>query len=162
MSAVPDAPSFGALLAPLLGKVSTADRPRFLALLERTAAARYRAWADEWPHHREALLTCAASEDQIADRIEASFTCAADTLAEMQRILPAARDIYYGVFDGLPVVEQLRLQAAAELQGAAAWRHVAAGLADDADRQRMVDVLQSCSALEEQSSRLVTQLLAEG
>lgn len=161
MPAVPDAPSFGALLAPLLGQVSTADRPRFLALLERTAAARYRAWADEWPHHRDALLTCAASEDEIADRIEASFSCGADTLADMHRILPEARDIYYGVFEGLSAVEQLRLQAAAELQGAAAWRHVAAGLAEDADRQRLVDVLQSCSALEEQSSRLVTQLLGE-
>jgi hypothetical protein len=152
-------PDFGELLSPVLAQVPAEARPRFLALLERTAADRYRQWADAWPHHRAALLGCAASEDEIADRIDAAFPCDTVTLEALRALLPAARDIYYRVFDGMPIAEQLRLQAGAELQGALAWQRIADRLPDSGGRAALVTVLDSCSALERTSSTVVEGLL---
>jgi hypothetical protein len=152
-------PNFGELLSPVLAQVPTGARPRFLALLERTAADRYRSWAETWPQHRAALLGCAASEDEIADRIEAAFDCDAATLDRLRSLVPAARDTYYRVFEGLPLTEQLRLQAGAELQGALAWRHIAERLPESDDRAALVDVLDSCSELERSSSTVVDGIL---
>jgi hypothetical protein len=152
-------PNFGELLSPVLAQVPAGVRPRFLALLERTAADRYRGWADAWPQHRAALLGCAASEDEIADRIDAAFDCDADTLEGLRALLPAARDIYYRVFENLPIAEQLRLQAGAELQGALAWQHIADRLPDSGTRAALVAVLDSCSALERTSSTVVEGIL---
>jgi hypothetical protein len=39
-------PNFGALLGEFIGQVPTGTMPRFLALLERTAADRFRGWAE--------------------------------------------------------------------------------------------------------------------
>jgi hypothetical protein len=152
-------PDFGRHLGPVLAEVGAEERPAFLAMLERTAADRYRAWADAWPDHRGPLLECAASEDEIADRIDAAFPCDAETRARLVALLPTARVRYYELFDGHPVAEQLRMQAHAELQGAAAWRHIAERLPEDERRQRLVDVLASCSELEERSSAVVRTLL---
>lgn len=148
-------PDFGALLAPVLSRVPDAARPRFLALLERTAADRYRAWAAELPHEAEALNRCAQREDEISDRIEALFELDEVSLAELRSLLPAARALYYAAFDGLPINEQLRLQADAELQGANAWRSVARRLSDTS----VIAELERCSAIEEESSRVVTEIL---
>jgi hypothetical protein len=152
-------PNFGELLSPVLAQVPAGARPRFLALLERTAADRYRDWAEAWPEHRAALLVCAASEDEIADRIEAAFGCDPATLDHLHSLVPAARDAYYRVFEGLPVAEQLRLQAGAELQGALAWQHIAERLPDSCGRDTLVAVLDSCSELERNSSTRVDGIL---
>ena len=149
-------PNFGALLAPVLSRVDGRLRPRFLALLERTAADRYRMWADALPEHRVELMGCAASEDDIADRIEAAFPIAVADLDGLRQLVPEARSIYYAVFDSLPVLEQLRLQAAAELQGAQAWRSIAAAVSDPT----VLAELARCSELEETSSAVVQQVLA--
>ncbi len=148
-------PNFGALLAPVLSHVPDLARPRFLALLERTAADRYRAWAAELPHDAEALNSCAQREDEISDRIEALFELDDGSLAELRSLLPAARALYYAAFDGLPINEQLRLQADAELQGAHAWRSIARRLSDPS----VIAELYRCSAIEEESSRVVTEVL---
>ena len=66
----PHIPSFGELLAPYLSGVPEEALPFLLSQLERTAAARYRGWAEEVAEYREKLLACADSEDEIADRVE--------------------------------------------------------------------------------------------
>jgi hypothetical protein len=154
----PPVPNFGEMLAPIIGRVPAAAMPRFLAMLERTAADRYRSWALAWPAHGEVLLACAAREDEIADLIEAAFECDDDTLAAMRALLPEARDLYYAAFDGFSVAEQLHLQAAAELQGAAAWQGIAGRLPPASEH--VVAVLARCSALERHSSVAVQELLA--
>jgi len=149
-------PDFGALLAPFITQVPDEDRPRFLALLERGAAARYRAWSEELAEHAGPLLACARREDEIADRIERTFAIDPAVLARAEAALPGARDVYYAVFRGLPVGEQLRVQAEAERQGAAAWRRIAGRVSDPA----ILAELAACSALEEESARVVDGLVA--
>ena len=147
--------NFGALLTPVLSRVPDPDRPRFLALLERTAADRYRAWAGELPHEAEVLNGCAQREDEIADRIEARFEIDDASLAELRTLLPEARALYYAAFDGFSIDDQLRMQADAELQGANAWRSIAQRVSDAS----VIAELVRCSALEEETSRVVTELL---
>lgn len=153
-------PRFGELLAPVLGRVPPDAVPRFLALLERTAADRYRGWAEEWPQHGDVLLACAGREDEIADRIDAAFACDDHTLEFLRGLLPEARDIYYRAFDGYTVAEQLALQAEAELQGAAAWRGIADRLGPGPGSAALAEALATCSELEECSSLAVAELLA--
>ncbi len=98
-----ETPNFGLLLAPILSQVDAESRPRFLALLERTAADRYRSWATQLPTHAPVLLECAGREDEIADRIEAVFSIGAAKLEDLKALLPEARDIYYAAFDGMEV-----------------------------------------------------------
>ena len=69
-------PNFGELLAPYIGSVPEEAVPAFLARLERTAADRYRMWAEAVPEHREDLLACARREDDIADRVERIYPLA--------------------------------------------------------------------------------------
>ena len=150
------APDFGALLAPQLASIPPDALPRFLALLERGAAQRYRDWAAELPDHAEVLLSCAASEDEIADRIEAAFAIDAATESAIQAPLPAASTTYLGAFEGLDVWDQLRIQADAERQGARAWRNVASRTTDPAT----LAALEACSALETESADRLDALLA--
>lgn len=149
-------PEFGRLLAPVIGDLGPAERPAFLAMLERTAAQRYRSWAEQEPLWREELLACAAREDEIADRVSARFSVEPDVSARLEALLPGAREIYFGVFEGLNVREQLGIQAAAERQGANAWRSVSAtpGLS-----AAVLAELAACSALEETTADAVDALL---
>ena len=149
-------PRFGALLAPFISQVPTDAMPRFLALLERGAANRYREWADLLPDHAEALLTCAASEDEIADRIEAAFTLDPSLRDTVNAPLPGAIDTYRKAFGGLDVWDQLRVQANAERQGAQAWRNIATRV----DDPEVLDALATCSTLEEASADRLDELIA--
>lgn len=149
-------PNFGQLLAPFIGQVPPPIMPRFLALLERGAADRYREWAVMLPAHTDVLLLCAASEDEIADRVEAVFTLDDAVREELVAPLPQAKQTYYDAFSGMDVWDQLRVQANAERQGAQAWRNIAARMADD----RVIAELATCSALEEQSADRLDALIA--
>lgn len=150
-----ETPNFGLLLSPVLSRVDATARPRFLALLERTAADRYRQWAIAFPSGENVLMECAAREDEIADVIEAAFPIDEEKLAELIALLPAARDIYYAAFDGFTVLEQIEMQSDAELQGASAWRSIASGATDAS----VLAALARCSALEETSSRAAKTFL---
>ncbi len=150
-------PNFGALLSPYIGQIPAEAVPRFLALLERGAAERYRYWAEQLPEHAEDLLVCAGAEDEIADRIEAAFMLDSSLHELLQAQLPGARDTYYGVFTPLDVWDQLRVQANAERQGAQAWRGIATRTGDPA----VLDALSKCSALEEASADTLDRLVAE-
>ena len=54
-----EAPNFAVLLGPWIADIPNEAVPRFLALLERGAAERYRGWADQLPELAEGLLECA-------------------------------------------------------------------------------------------------------
>ncbi len=148
-------PNFGALLAPYIAQVPESARPRFLAMLERGAAERYRMWAEALPQQASGLLACAAREDEIADRIEQLFHIDEAMVLVLQAPLPAARDTYYAIFDGLDAFDQLAIQADAERQGATAWRGIAAGISDPLIRVE----LEQCSLLEERSADFLDALI---
>jgi hypothetical protein len=116
-------PNFGQLLAPAIGSVPAAAIPAFLARLERTAAQRYRLWAEAVPDHAKGLLACADREDEIADRAEVIYPATtAEQIDAMDRAIGPAKTTYYAIFADLTPVEQMTIQANAERQGAAAWR----------------------------------------
>ncbi len=149
-------PHFGELLRPYIARVAPETMPRFLALLERGAADRYRGWAEQLPEHRTGLMQCAASEDEIADRIDGAF--ALDDSLREQLIAPLreALQTYHNVLAPLPIWDQIRIQANAERQGAAAWRGIASRHPDPA----VIDVLETCSRLEESSADFLDDLIA--
>lgn len=148
-------PNFGRLLAPVIGQLPAHAVPRFLALLERGAAQRYREWAVQVPEHAEVLLACAVREDEIADRVDQVWPIDDVALAQIEAPLPAARDLYYGAFHGMSPWEQLMVQADAELQGAAAWRSIAANHPDP----NVCAELEHCALLEEESSRELQRII---
>lgn len=117
-----DIPKFGELLAEHLGGVPAEAYPYLLSQLERTAADRYRQWADEVPSHRDGILKCAAAEDEIADRVEALFPPSDEHRALVAEIIPKAKKTYYSAFEPYTPVEQMTIQANAERQGANAWQ----------------------------------------
>lgn len=153
----PEFPNFASLLRPYIEAVAEPARPRFLARLERGAAERYRLWAAEAPGAASGLLGCARREDEIAERVERLFPADAAQLGEIEAALPGARDTYYGVFADLAPREQLRIQANAERQGAAAWRLLASQQSDAGVR----DELLACAGLEEESALFLEKLLGD-
>lgn len=160
MATLPTVPQFGALLRSRIASVPDAARPAFLSGLERSAAARYREWAEAAPEHAEVLLECAAREDEIADLIAGLFPVGADLQQAVDEALPAAVAVYYEVFAPYDVLDQLYLQSEAELQGAQAWVGIAADIDDNADNSTARHVLARCTALEQQSAAAVKGLLA--
>ena len=119
-------PNFGELLAEHRGAVPTEAYPYLVSQLERTAADRYRGWAEDVPEHAEALLACAAREDEIAVRVEAMFPPSDEHRRLVATIIPAAKATYYSVFEPFTHVQQMTIQANAERQGAGAWQNLKA------------------------------------
>ena len=156
MPALPTVPQFGALLRAHIASVPDTARPAFLSGLERSAAARYREWADAAPEHSVVLLECAAREDEIAELIAELFPVGPEVQRAVDDALPAAVAVYYDVFAPYDVLDQLYLQSEAELQGAQAWVGIAAGTNDPAARE----VLARCTTLEQESAAAVKELLA--
>lgn len=157
MSTIP-VPDFGLLLAPFISTVPESAVPAFLARLERTAADRYRMWADAVPEHAEGLLECAAREDEIADRVEQIYPATApEEIAAMDSAIGPARDTYYEVFSHLTPVQQMSIQAKAERQGAAAWR---AMIEQETDMETRA-TLEQCAQIEEASADYLDNLLTD-
>lgn len=148
-------PNFGELLAEHLGAVPPEAYPYLLSQLERTAAARYRGWAEEVPEHREDLLACAAREDEIADRVEALFPPSDEHRALVADIIPRAKDTYYAAFEPYTPAEQMTIQANAERQGANAWQTLKAAYPDHAE------ALDALSAIELASADYLDAMLPE-
>ena len=151
-------PDVGGLLTPMIQALDEGLRPFFLSRLERGAAGRYRAWAEQVSdvNEREKLLACAAREEEIADRVEALFPVSDEGAATADAAVPEARDAYFSVFDGRSLEGQWRVQAHAERQGAMAWRMMATEIDVEATRQ----ALEACSQLEETSAACLDELLA--
>ena len=146
-------PNFGELLAEHLSSVPQAAYPYLLSQLERTAAARYRGWAEEVPEHRDGILACAAREDDIADRVEALFPPSEEHRALVADIIPKAKATYYSAFEPYTPVEQMTIQANAERQGANAWQNLKQAFPDHAAE------LDELSAIEESSADYLDELL---
>ncbi len=138
-----DIPNFGELLAEHLAGVPAEAYPYLLSQLERTAADRYRQWAEDVPGHREGILQCAAREDEIADRVEAMFPPSAEHRALVGEIIPKAKATYYAAFEAYTPVEQMTIQANAERQGANAWQALKVahpGRADELDQLSQIEL----------------------
>ena len=148
-------PKFGELLAEHLGGVPGEAYPFLLSQLERTAAERYRMWADQVPSHRDGLLQCAAREDEIADRVEAMFPPTDAHRALVAEIIPKAKATYYAAFEPYTPIEQMTIQANAERQGANAWQTLKAAYPDHAD------ALDALSAIELESADFLDATLPE-
>ena len=146
-------PNFGELLAEHLGGVPAEAYPYLLSQLERTAADRYRVWAEQVPDHRDGLLECAAREDEIADRVEALFPPSEAHRELVGTIIPKAKDTYYSVFEQYTPIEQMTIQANAERQGANAWQTLKMAYPDKSDE------LDALSAIEIGSAEYLDELL---
>src|SRR5262245_6577987 len=83
-------PDIGAALAPVLANIPRQRQPLLIALAERQAAARYRAWAEEFAGaaHRADLLACAEREEEIARRVEAMYPGALEIQSEIATANP--------------------------------------------------------------------------
>jgi hypothetical protein len=152
-----ETPDFAQLLGPFVAAIPDAGRPGFLAMLERAAASRYRQWAAAFTPLAKGLLECAAREEEIAAKAERLFPPDAVLREAIAEQAPGAQEAFGSVFAGLPVREQMRLQAGAERQGAAAWR----GLADLEQSQAARAELLACAGLEEASAEHLEALLAD-
>jgi hypothetical protein len=128
--ALPEIPDFAALLKEPLESVPEPSRVGFLAQLERTAAHRYREWAEESEELREGLLECANRESEIADRAEKLAPVLTEHREIVAGALAKARALYAGAFAGLSIEDRIILQAHAERQGSKAWRGFAARATD--------------------------------
>jgi hypothetical protein len=153
-----DVPNFGELLAGMIGTLPDSALPGLLCGLERAAGARYRQWAEASSgSEAEMLLACAEREEEISRRVAKLLPTPEAERGAVEACLPDAIATYRDVFEGLPLLEQLRIQAAAELQGAAAWR----GIADRTDDPQVRAGLEGCAVLEEETSRAVADMLAK-
>ena len=149
-------PNFGELLAPYIGSVPPEAVPSFLARLERTAADRYRMWAEAVPEHAEGLLACAAREDDIADRAERIYPATApEQVAAMEAAIVPAKSTYYEVFSTLTPLQQMAVQAKAERQGAAAWR----AMIETESNPEIQSALEEMATIEEASADFLDVLL---
>ncbi|MGK0224937.1 MAG: hypothetical protein ACI9ON_004194 [Limisphaerales bacterium] len=108
------------VLTPILEAAAPEDLPLLLASLERLAALKYEAWAEEASdaYEKAGLLDCAARERAIADFLESLDPNSAAKLAALQAQFPNASSLYDSIMDGQSRQEQFRRQAAGELGGA--------------------------------------------
>ncbi len=150
-------PDIAELFAPLLERVSEAQRPLLVALAERMAALRYRGWAKATGDvgQRDRLRACAEREEEIARRVEALFPDAAAIQQDMRAKNPDLEDINRSIFAPLPHDDQLTLQARGERLGAATWRSLAKQAASENARKVFLD----CAKLEEESAAVLESIL---
>lgn len=139
-------PNFGELLAEHLSGVPQEAFPYLLSQLERTAAARYRGWADDVPEHSDGIMGCSAREDEIADRVEAIFPPSDEHRELVASIIPRAKDTYYKAFEGFTPIEQMYIQSKAERQGAGAWQVLKDVYPDKSEELDAVSAIEIASA----------------
>jgi len=149
-------PDISALLLQVVTAVPEPARPRFLALLERTAAGRYEQWAKDLPAHAPGLLACAARENEIAATAERIFALDAAGREKLETPLQGAREAYFAALQPLSIRDQLRLQSIAERTGGGAWRAMAAALGDAGARA----ALERSAELEEANAAHLDALVA--
>ena len=159
--AAPDA-RLAALIGRVLVDIAEADRPAVIAMAERIAGDRYRAWADQVSdaNAKTSLLECAAREDEIASKVEAIVPNAEAIQAKVSSAHPHIADEYKALFAGMPLAEQFAFQARAERAGAALWQSTAAS----ATAVKTADgpIYLECAALEEASAGALDALILSG
>lgn len=154
---MPQLPSVGELIAPIIGDVPEEQRPLLVALAEKIAAGRYRDWAEQASgSDRHALLACADREEEIARRVESLYPDAAAVQADLLVKHPDIEQAYRDLFSGHPIQDEYAIQADGERLGAATWR----ALARDADRDEQRKVFFDNAELEEASAAVLEALVA--
>ncbi len=148
-------PSVGEIVAPIIEKVEPEQQPLLIALAERIAARRYRAWAETVGigDERERLVACAEREEEVARRVEGLFENAASVQSELLARHGGLEATYSELFEGRPLFDQFTIQARGERLGAATWR----ALADNSDGSTR-DTYLECAKLEEQSALVLEEL----
>jgi len=152
-------PHLAQMLAPLLDRLPSEQRPLLIAAAERLAAERYRGWARgaSEARQRALLLACAEREEEIARRIEALYADAAALQRDVLSRTPGFADLNRSAFQDRPLDEQYRIQAQGERIGASTWRSFARRAEDPQARQTFL----GCAELEEQSAEVLDSLLSE-
>jgi hypothetical protein len=152
-----DLPNVAKAIAGALALVAEPDRPLLIAILERMAAERYRAWADDPANatHSNALRACAAREDDIASRVEGLYPDADTRARALLAAHPDLSETNRTFFAGRPFAQQFAMQAGGERLGAATWRSFATNETDPRRR----DVFWSCAPLEETSAEVLEGIL---
>jgi hypothetical protein len=160
MSPAPDLPDLAQVLAQLLQRVPREQQPLLIALAERMAADRYRAWADGAADATRCagLRACAAREDDIAGRVEALYPDAAAIQADILGRNPDLPARNRALFAPHPIDQQLALQARGERVGAATWRAFARHESGDDRRETFL----ACARLEEENATFLEAVLDEG
>jgi hypothetical protein len=158
MSTAPSLPNIAEIVGPLLSRVRREQRPLFIAIAERLAGRRYRAWAADPANaaHAARLLACAAREDDIASRVEALYPDADALARTLLAEHPDLADVDRTIFGGRPFAEQFAIQATGERVGSATWRTFAA---NESDPERRATFL-ACAPLEEASAEALEAILA--
>src|SRR5262245_36132735 len=112
-ASVGELPDLAPILGRVLARVPRARQPLLLALAERMAAERYRAWAQEVGDAERAarLRACAEREEEIAARIEGLYPDAAALEDEVRAVVPDLTQITRAVFAGRSLAQQLAIQA---------------------------------------------------
>ena len=160
MTGTDDLPDIADVLGRFLQRVPVGQQPLLIALAERLAAGRYRAWADavDDAGMKALLAACAAREEEVAVRIEHLHP---DAAAIQRTILEANPDLQAlgdALFAPYPLDQQWRLQVRAERLGAATWQ----SFARRQDDARARDALLACAALEEANACALEALLSGG
>ncbi len=154
---MPQLPSVGELVAPIIGNVPKEQRPLLVALAEKIAAGRYRDWAEQASApDRQELFACADREEEIAHRVEALYPDAAAVQADLLAKHPDIEQAYRDLFGGHPIEDQYAIQADGERLGAATWRAFARDADRDGERKAFLD----CAELEEASAAVLEALVA--
>lgn len=156
MSPVTELPSIAEVLGRVLQRVPRERQPLLIALAERLAAERYRAWASEVaePDRRAGLLACADREEEIARRVEALYPGAPAIQRDILAGNPDLIEINRSLFAGRPLHQQLILQAGGERLGAATWR----AFADGETNPGISDALRGSALLEEQNAAFLESI----
>lgn len=110
-------------LAPVLQKLAPEQAPLLLAALERMAADKYRAWADQTQDtvEKKGLLDCADREEAISEFIESleeGNKHFEERMAALKDLIANTKALYDEALDGHDRKTQFQLQAAGELGGA--------------------------------------------
>src|SRR5262249_40333161 len=127
MSSGPTLPSIAEVIGPLLLGLPVEQQPLFVAIAERLAAERYRAWAArvDAPERKAGLLACAEREEEIARRVEALYPTASKTQREILDRHPDLIELNRTLFAPFTLEQQFHIQAQGERVGAATWRRFA-------------------------------------
>jgi hypothetical protein len=104
---------------------------------------------------RDALLACAAREEEIAARVEALYPDAGRIAREILADQPDLAGVDRSVFATRPLREQFAIQAQGERVGASTWRAFAAREDDAARRAAFL----ACAPLEEASAEVLEAIL---
>jgi hypothetical protein len=151
-----DLPDVAAVVGPILQRVPRAHRPLLVALAERLAAVRYRAWAEVGdPQDASRLSACADREEEIARRIESLYPDASSIQRDLVAKHPELDEVNRSIFAGRPLDDQFAIQARGERVGAATWRY----FAERAETAAARDQFLLCADLEEESAACLESLL---